>query len=240
MNNRGDLVFGLVRHAGELMSANEAAKFGAALIAKGIIIDHDAKNIEPVMAPSINAHDILTSKQSAKDCPCFKCEGRMKRTGWDGRTWVGDDKVRLIIRQRVWEDVHVANDADSVGWGFPDVFDDKNGHWPSTDHEVLKANWLNGDVGPQLPFGGFGGPVHESSSGPPQRERKKDEESIGNFHAPSEERPILGSLLVAMGGLIVASACYRRFRILAVTLAFMSTVGLLFGFDLWSLAVRIM
>lgn len=240
VGDRGSLAFGLLDYAGEFMPTNVAAKLSTSLLSKGIFINHDAKNIEAGVDPTINSDNLLAGEQPTENSLRFKRKCWVECPGWDGRIWVRDDKIGLVIGERVREDIHISSDTNSVGWSLPDVFDDKNSHGPSTRNEISQADWLNRDVSPQLPFGGFGGPVHESSSGPPQCECKKYEESIGNFHAPSEERPVFGSLLAAMGGLIVASACYRRFRILAVALAFMSTIGLLFGFDLWSLAVWVM
>src|SRR5579872_5099063 len=103
------------------------------------------------------------------------------------------------------------------------------------------VSYLSNDISSQTLFGGVLGFFDERPSGPPQSESEQHKHSIGNLQSPVQEGngPVLGGLLTAMAGTVIASACYGRFRILPILLAFMSTVGLLFGFDLWTLGCLI-
>jgi len=77
--------------------------------------------------------------------------------------------------------------------------------------------------------------IPQPVGGPPKREGKYDKQRIGYFQPPSEYKPVFGSLFVSLLSLGVASRIFSRFRIVAVILAFQATVGILMGFDLWSL-----
>jgi hypothetical protein len=204
--------------------------------------------------PSPNEQTYLLYSNSLKN---IRFDGQMLSeylSFWANQSATGR-RFALIFEQKIWRKVSLKTQIciptcmhqQIARWGrsiiFPSGSEEPPGiapPWSARPLECFPLNSRNAlvDISPQLHLGGGSGLFHQVSSSPPQREGEQHKQSISNLQLPVQngKGPVLGSLLTAMIGLVIASACYRRAGFTSILLAFISTVGLLFGFDLWSLA----
>jgi len=95
---------------------------------------------------------------------------------------------------------------------------------------------FDGNVGPQLTFGGFPGFSDQIPSRPPQEKRKKNQQSFASLDPDIRD---FKSLIVSALLLFLATALYDRgWRIVSGAIAIYAIAGFVLGLDPWSLIAR--